>query len=100
MRGAAQAASVRGIPETRNGHWPGQGMLVVVLAEFRRAFTAAQRYEHLRYRNADHESIASRDIPWRVFREFYFTEGIVERGVQLPSPTHSCADHGRREPKS
>jgi hypothetical protein len=60
-----------------------------MLAEFRRAAAAAQRYEDLRYRSA-HGKIAPADIPRRVFEEFYSVGEAVEsrrpRRLQADSP--------------
>ena len=38
---------------------------LVIIAEFKRAFAAAQRYDNLLYRHA------GRDVPRRIFEEFY-----------------------------
>jgi hypothetical protein len=49
-------------------------LLVAMLAEFRRAIAAAQRYDDLRYRSAGRGAIAPADIPRRVFEELYFLD--------------------------
>jgi hypothetical protein len=75
MTNATRASTVRGIPEIRNGHRSGPGILVVVLAEFRRGVAAAQRYETLRYCSACDGRLAPADIPRRIFEEFYSSSG-------------------------
>ncbi|MGH6916199.1 MAG: hypothetical protein ACREJ0_00675 [Geminicoccaceae bacterium] len=61
--------------------------LLGMLAEFRRANAAAQRYEDLRYRSASHGSIAQEDIPGRVFAEIYAVGETVES--RRPAPGRS-----------
>jgi len=65
---------------------PSRSYLFGMLAEFRRAAAAAQRYEDLRYRSAH----APADIPPRVFEEFYSVGEAVEsrrpRRLQADSP--------------
>jgi hypothetical protein len=57
-----------------------------MLAEYRRAAAAAQRYTDLRYRNARRGSIVLSDIPRRVFEEFYSSDEAAEsRGLQRAS---------------
>jgi hypothetical protein len=73
MTNATRASSAHGIPRTGNGHRSGPGILVVVLAEFRRGVAAAQRYE--RYCSACDEGVAPADIPRRIFEEFYASSG-------------------------
>ena len=60
MGGVARSAIARRIPSTRQGHLA--GIVVAVLAEFRRARAAAQRYEDLRYRSACHSDVTPADI--------------------------------------
>jgi hypothetical protein len=59
-----------------------------VVAEFRRACAAAQRYEDLRHRSAARGSIAPADIPRRVFEELYSSEKAaeVEQAVEAAPP--------------
>jgi hypothetical protein len=75
MRNAPRASSLPGIPEIQKGRWPGFGLLVVLLTEFRRGVAAAQRYETLRYRSACDGRVALADIPRRIFEEFYSSGG-------------------------
>jgi hypothetical protein len=59
---------------------------LAVLAEFRRAVAAAQRYTDLRYRSARRGSIVLGDIPRQVFEEFYSSDEAAEsRGSQRAS---------------
>jgi hypothetical protein len=51
--------------------------LLTMVSEFRRACSAAQRYEDLRYRSAG-GSIEPAEIPQRVFEEFYAFEKAAE----------------------
>jgi hypothetical protein len=91
MTNATRASNVRGIPEIRNGHRSGPGILVVVLAELRRGIAATRRYEHLRYRSACDERVAPADIPRRIFEEFYSSGGSCEattraQAMRIPAP--------------
>jgi hypothetical protein len=79
MRNAASASSVNGTPETGDSHRSGPGILVVMLAELRRALAATRRYEHLRYRSACAGRVAPADIPRQLFEEFYSSKEVVKR---------------------
>lgn len=68
---ARQAFGVGGIREIEWRRLLGWSFLVVLLAEFRRASAAAQRYQDLRYRSACHGYTGLDGIPARVFEEFY-----------------------------
>jgi hypothetical protein len=57
---------------------PTQNFLLALLAEFRWACAAAQRYEDLKYRSAWRGSVAPADIPRRIFEEFYSVGEAVE----------------------
>jgi hypothetical protein len=63
----------------------GLGFLVVLLAEFKRASAAAQRYQDLRYRSACHGYARLADIPARIFEEFYSSGLTAERRLQAPA---------------
>ena len=74
MRRVGQACGVRGLRPIQNGLWSGVQLLLVVLAEFRRARAAEQRYEQLTRASAAAlalDGIAPADIPQRIFHEFY-----------------------------
>jgi hypothetical protein len=66
-------------------------LLLAMVAEFRRACAAAQRYEDLRHRGAGR--IAPADIPRRVFDELYSFETTPEvaptRGASAPFAARS-----------
>jgi hypothetical protein len=57
---------------------PRQNFLLAMLAEFRRAAAAAQRYADLRYRSARRGSIVPGDISRQVFGEFYSPDEAAE----------------------
>jgi hypothetical protein len=86
MRAAARTSGLRGTRESRNGHSLGRILFAVVLAElfavllaeFRRAVTAARHYEHLRYGSGRREGMAPTGVPRRVFEEFYSDARPVE----------------------
>jgi hypothetical protein len=78
MGHARQAFGVSGIREIERGRLLGWGFLVVLLAEFRRARAAAQRYQDLRYRSACYGYPGLADIPARIFEEFYSSGRTVE----------------------
>jgi hypothetical protein len=78
MRAVARAFSVRGIREIRDNHSSARTIFAVIVAEFRRAVTAARRYEDLRYGGGRHEGVSPADIPRRVFEEFYSEARAVE----------------------
>jgi hypothetical protein len=59
--------------------------LLAMLAEFRRAAAAAQRYDDLRYRSAGTGRIATADFPRRVFEEFYSVETPAEVAPVQPA---------------
>jgi hypothetical protein len=63
--------------------------LLAMLAEFRRAAAAAQRYEDLRYRSAGTGRIAPGDLPRQVFEEFYSVEKPPEVAPVQPASSHS-----------
>jgi hypothetical protein len=65
---------------------PRPNLLLAMVAEFRRACAAAQRYEDLRYRSAGRSAPAA--IPRRVFEELYSSEKAAEVGpvVEAAAP--------------
>jgi hypothetical protein len=71
----ARASSASGIRETETRHRSALGILLVILAEFRRANAATRRYEDLRYGSGRREGIAPADVPPRIFQEFYSSSG-------------------------
>jgi hypothetical protein len=56
----------------------GERSALAIVNELKRAFAAAQRYDDLRYRRA------GRDVPWRIFEEFY---AAGERGRDHVGPS-------------
>ena len=72
----------RGVQDRR---WSGLEFLIAVLAEFRRAGGAEQRYEHSRRAGAaalPREAIVSGDIPRRIFKDFY--SSTIRNGEDAP----------------
>ena len=70
-RAAVASGEIHGI---RPGHWLGLGFVFIVVAEFRRAVAAEQRYEELKGKSTAalvREGIAHPDVPRRVFEELY-----------------------------
>jgi hypothetical protein len=59
--------------------------LLAMLAEFRRAAAAAQRYDDLRYRSAGSGRIAPADLPRQVFEELYSVETPAEVAPAQPA---------------
>jgi hypothetical protein len=84
MGDVARTASARGIRETETRHWSALGILVVILAEFRRAIAATRRYEGLRWGSGRREGIAPADIPRRIFEEFYALGTAVDPRPRAP----------------
>jgi hypothetical protein len=83
----ARASSASGIRETETRHRSALGILLVILAEFRRANAATRRYEDLRYGSGRREGIAPADIPPRIFQEFYSSSGrAVNQRLLSPKP--------------
>jgi hypothetical protein len=70
MAGQGMGCNMRGTRNAQNGHSAGLGLLTAILAEFRRAVAAEQRYEHLK--RADATALLPADLSRRVFDEFYF----------------------------
>ena len=70
---------------------PVDEFLAVLLAEFRRARAAAQRYKDLRYRSACYEGIALAQLSPRIFEEFYRDSEdaavVVHRNAGVRSPS-------------
>jgi hypothetical protein len=69
--GGEGASSVRSVREVQRDHWSGCGLFLVVLAEFKRAVAAAQRYAELKRVGAatlTRDGIAPADIPRRISR--------------------------------
>lgn len=64
-----------------------------ILAEFRRALGAAQRYESLRYG----QSLAPSDIPRRIFDEFYAVRTESERAAT--DSDQGCPHHADTDPR-
>jgi hypothetical protein len=61
-------------PRDERCRWSGPGFIGVVLAEFKRAVAAEQRYEDLKRTSAAAlacDGIVRADIPRRIFEEFY-----------------------------
>ena len=74
MGGVGQAFGIRGLRLIQNGRRPGLELLLAILAEFRRARAAEQRYEKLRRAGAAalaRDGIVRTDLPRRIFEEFY-----------------------------
>jgi hypothetical protein len=74
MGGVEQAFRVRGLRPLQDRRWSGFEVLLAVLAEFRRAVAAEQRYEHLRWASAGaamRDAMVPADLPRRIFEEFY-----------------------------
>jgi hypothetical protein len=74
MAGSARAPRVCDPRKVQTWHWSRLGLFGVLLAEFRRAVAAEQRYEHLKRASAAclaRDGIAPADIPRRIFEEFY-----------------------------
>ena len=93
--GAAWASSVRGIGEIQNGHRSGSGFFVLVLAEFKLAMAAEQRYEDLKRAGGTalaRDAIVPADIPRRIFEEFYHSEGLWSRDAEPPARLMACDD--------
>jgi hypothetical protein len=63
--------------------------LSAMLAEFRRATAAAQRYDDLRCRSAGTGRIAPVDLPRQVFEEFYAFERPAEVAPVQPASAHA-----------
>lgn len=79
--GAAGTSSVRRVREVQKGQWSGRGLFLVVLAEFKRAVAAAQRYTELKRIDATtltRDGITPADIPRRIFDEFYSRGEVVK----------------------
>jgi hypothetical protein len=85
LRNVGQALRVRGLRPLPNRRWSGPEFVIAVLAEFRRAGAAEQRYERLRRAGAAalaREAIVPADIPRRIFKEFY--SSTIGKGENTP----------------
>jgi hypothetical protein len=104
MAVVARASSACGIHETETRQRSALGILLVILAEFRRAIAATRRYEDLRWGSGRGQGIAPADIPPRIFEEFYALGTAVDPRPRAPSkagnPPDAYASAGDLSPRA
>jgi hypothetical protein len=91
MADAARPYSELDAHAAKTGDRPGLRLFLVILAEFRRAIAATQRYKELKCMGTSAlacEGITRADIPRRIFEEFYSYESDCDPG--------SCTKRSRR----